>query len=46
MQVRKKFRLRTYSKSFKENSDFFLEMKGRKQDRIIKKRTPLKAERI
>lgn len=44
MQVRKKFRLRTYNKSLKENSDFFLEMKGRKQDRIIKKRTPLKAD--
>ncbi len=44
MQVRKKFRLRTYNKTLKENSHFFLEMKGRKQDRIIKKRTPIKVD--
>tara|TARA_B100001564_G_C20662661_1_gene682278 strand:+ start:2587 stop:3330 length:744 start_codon:yes stop_codon:yes gene_type:complete len=42
MQVRKKFRLRTYNESFDNNSNFYLEMKGRKLDRIIKKRTSLK----
>ena len=42
MQVRKKFRLRTYDKSFNNNSNFYLEMKGRKLDRIIKKRTSFK----
>ena len=42
MQVRKKFRLRTYNKTFDNSSNFYLEMKGRKLDRIIKKRTSLK----
>ncbi len=44
MQVRKKFRLRTYENKYKKNSIFYLEMKGRKQDRIIKKRTQIKIE--
>ena len=44
MQVRKKFRLRTYENKLEKNSNLFLEMKGRKQDRIIKKRTKIKNE--
>ena len=44
MQVRKKFRLRTYENKYNKNSNFYLEMKGRKQDRIIKKRTKIKIE--
>jgi|TARA_B110000881_G_C18461297_1_gene456343 hypothetical protein len=46
MQVRKKFRIRTYEKSFNNKSNFFLEMKGRKQDRIIKKRTAISMEHL
>ena len=38
MQIRKKFRLRTYENRFNNKSNFYLEMKGRKQYRIIKKR--------
>ena len=44
MQVRKKYRLRTYENRFNNKSNFYLEMKGRKQDRIIKKRVKIKNE--
>ena len=44
MQIRKKFRLRTYDNRFNNKSNFYLEMKGRKQDRIIKKRVKIENE--
>lgn len=38
VKIRKKFRLRTYSKKFDDKTLIFLEMKGRKKDRIFKER--------
>jgi hypothetical protein len=38
IKIRKKFRLRSYDKNSDSKNPVFLEMKGRAQDRIIKKR--------
>lgn len=38
IRFRKKFRLRTYSTSFFKESKIFLEMKGRNQNRVLKRR--------
>ena len=38
VKVRKKFRLRSYDKDFSSKNPVFFEMKGRAQDRVIKKR--------
>ena len=37
-KVRKKFRLRTYSNELKDKNPIYLEMKGRRQDRVLKNR--------
>jgi len=38
VKTRKKFRLRTYSENFESNTLIYLEMKGRRKDRIFKER--------
>ena len=44
IKTRKKFRLRTYSNKFNKESLIFLEMKGRKKDRIFKERLKIQNE--
>lgn len=45
MQLRRKFRIRTYSNTLKKDNTF-LELKGRQNDRILKKRTIINEEDI
>ena len=41
VKFRKKFRFRTYGKHFSDKNKIFLEMKGRNQNRVLKKRIKL-----
>lgn len=41
VNFRKKFRLRTYSNALNKSTDVFLEIKGRNQDKVFKKRTKI-----
>ena len=46
METRKKFRIRVYSANEKTKSPIFLEMKGRRNQRTYKLRTPIKKKHL
>ena len=46
IKIRKKFRIRSYSNNKKDNPNLFLEMKGRKNQKTYKLRTPILSEHL
>lgn len=46
IKIRKKFRIRSYSNNKKDNPNLFLEMKGRKNQKTYKLRTPILSKHL